>query len=107
MQASAKLKVIMITGLALFAMFFGAGNMIFPLQLGVDAGQHVLPALLAFIITGVGVPFLGLFAVSLYEGDYWRFFNRFGRVFAFVCVLFFNNDYWATFCGTKNRSCHV
>lgn len=88
MQLSTRIKVIAITGLALFAMFFGAGNMIFPLQIGVTSGQHVLPAVLAFIVTGVGVPFLGLFAVSLYEGDYWQFFQRFGKIFAFVVVTF-------------------
>ena len=88
MQASAKIRVIAVTGMALFAMFFGAGNMIFPLQIGCLSGQHVLPSTVAFIITGVGVPFLGLFAVSLYEGDYWKFFQRFGNVFAFVIISF-------------------
>lgn len=88
MQVAAKIRLVAITGLALFAMFFGAGNMIFPLKLGMEAGQHVLPAGLAFVITGVGVPFLGLFAVSLYEGDYWKFFERFGKVFAFVIITF-------------------
>lgn len=88
MQASSQFKLVIATGLALFAMFFGAGNMIFPLKLGVISGQHVMPALIAFIISGVGVPFLGLFAVSLYEGDYWKFFQRFGKPFAFLMVTF-------------------
>lgn len=76
------------TGLALFAMFFGAGNMIFPLQLGVQSGQHVGVAIIAFIITGVGFPFLGLFAVSLYEGDYWKFFSVIGKPLAFLIITF-------------------
>ena len=88
MQFGAKVRLVLITGLALFAMFFGAGNMIFPLKLGSDAGQHVLSAALAFVISGVGVPFLGLFAVSLYGGDYWQFFQRFGKVFAFIVITF-------------------
>lgn len=88
MQESKASKVVFITGLALFAMFFGAGNIIFPLKIGSEAGQHVLPALTAFIISGVGVPFLGLFAVALYEGDYWKFFQRFGKIPAFLMITF-------------------
>lgn len=81
-------KITLITGLALFAMFFGAGNIIFPLKIGVMSGQHTLSAILAFVITGVGVPFLGLFAVALYEGNYWEFFRRFGKIPAFLIILF-------------------
>lgn len=81
-------KLTLTTGLALFAMFFGAGNMIFPLKLGVIAGHHSLVALLGFLIVGVGVPFLGLFAVSLYKGSYWNFFKRLGKTPAFMIVTF-------------------
>jgi len=88
MQRSTQFKVILTTGLALFAMFFGAGNIIFPLQLGTLTGQHILSGLLGFILSGVGVPFLGLFAVAMYEGDYWRFFDRYGRVTAFIIATF-------------------
>lgn len=88
MQRSAQVKCAIATGLAFFAMFFGAGNIIFPLKVGAFAGQHVTEALIAFIISGVGVPFLGLFAVSLYGGNYWKFFNRLGRPLAFIVVTF-------------------
>lgn len=88
MRKSSQIKIAISTGLALFAMFFGAGNMIFPLQLGVLAGQHVVLAIFAFVITGVGFPFLGLFAVSLYEGDYWKFFKPLGPVFSFLIIAF-------------------
>lgn len=88
MQISSQVKLVATTGLALFAMFFGAGNMIFPLKLGATCGQHLIPTLIAFIISGVGVPFLGLFAASLYEGDYWKFFRRYGKVFSFLIVTF-------------------
>jgi LIVCS family branched-chain amino acid:cation transporter len=81
-------KIALSTGLALFAMFFGAGNMIFPLQLGVQSGQHIVVAMIAFIITGVGFPFLGLFAVSLYEGNYWKFFSVMGKPLSFLVVTF-------------------
>src|SRR3989338_11559571 len=81
-------SVAITTGFALFAMFFGAGNMIFPLQIGVILGQQLTYAVVAFLISGVGVPFLGLFAVSLYEGDYWQFFSRLGKIPAFLIITF-------------------
>ena len=40
----------------LFGMFFGAGNLIFPVHLGQMAGSNVIPAIIGFIITAVGIP---------------------------------------------------
>lgn len=54
-------------GLMLFALFFGAGNLIFPASLGQQAGVNVWWATLGFIITGVGMPFLGILAMG-YSG---------------------------------------
>lgn len=81
-------SIIIPTGLALFAMFFGAGNIIYPLALGANAEHHVLSTILGFLVTGVGVPFIGLYAISLYKGDYWEFFNRLGKVPAFLIITF-------------------
>lgn len=81
-------KVILTSGLALFAMFFGAGNIIYPLALGTHAGDHIWYVMAAFLISGIGLPFLGLFATSLYHGNYWAFFNRIGRVPAFLLIGF-------------------
>ncbi|MDM8270349.1 branched-chain amino acid transport system II carrier protein [Thermophilibacter provencensis] len=52
-------------GITLFSMFFGAGNLILPPLLGVQAGREVLPALVGFFVTGVGLPVLGIVAVAL------------------------------------------
>ena len=52
-------------GITLFSMFFGAGNLILPPLLGVQAGREVLPALIGFFVTGVGLPVLGIVAVAL------------------------------------------
>ena len=49
----------------LFGMFFGAGNLIFPVHLGQMAGQNALPAIIGFIITAVGVPILGVAAIGV------------------------------------------
>ncbi|MBS4218380.1 branched-chain amino acid transport system II carrier protein [Bacillus sp. FJAT-49711] len=51
-------------GLMLFALFFGAGNLIFPAQLGQQAGSNLWPAVAGFLITGVGLPLLGILAMG-------------------------------------------
>ena len=57
------LNVILI-GLALFSMFVGAGNIIFPFYIGAVDGQSLLTGLLGFCITGIGLPVLGVMALS-------------------------------------------
>lgn len=57
-----KMKDVITTGFALFAMLFGAGNLIFPPQLGYDLGNNWAIAAFAFIVTGVGIPLMGLIA---------------------------------------------
>ena len=59
------MKKILPIGFTLFALFFGAGNLIFPLKLGHESGTYFWPALIGFLITGVGLPLLGLIAGSL------------------------------------------
>ena len=53
----------------LFGMFFGAGNLIFPVHLGQMAGQNALPAIIGFIITAVGIPILGVAAIGVTHSD--------------------------------------
>ncbi|MDA7027235.1 branched-chain amino acid transport system II carrier protein [Bacillus sp. CLL-7-23] len=65
MKTSLSAKETIAIGLMLFALFFGAGNMIFPPQLGQAAGEDVLPAIIGFLLTGVGLPLLGVIAVAL------------------------------------------
>lgn len=50
-------------GLMLFALFFGAGNIIFPPFLGQNAGTNSIPAIIGFLITGCGLPLLSVTAV--------------------------------------------
>lgn len=75
----------------LFALFFGAGNMIFPPLLGHAAGTNVWPAIIGFLITGVGLPLLGLTAVALNGGDFETLSARvhpmFGIIFTLVLYL--------------------
>jgi len=54
----------MAIGFMLFALFFGAGNLIFPAQLGQYAGTNIWLAALGFFITGVGLPLAGILAIG-------------------------------------------
>jgi len=72
------------TGLAMFSMFFGAGNVVYPLALGQFAQDQNIFGILGFLLTGVGVPFMGLIAMTFYEGNYRTFFGRLGRIPGFV-----------------------
>lgn len=58
-------KQLVLVASLIFGMFFGAGNLIFPIQLGQLSGGNWLPATIGFLITGTVVPFLAMMAVSL------------------------------------------
>ncbi|MBS4162951.1 Branched-chain amino acid transport system carrier protein BraB [Candidatus Protochlamydia amoebophila] len=75
------------TGLAMFSMFFGAGNVVFPLALGQHAKDQNIYAIIGLLITAVGVPFLGLIAMTLFDGNYRAFFNRLGKFPGFLIAL--------------------
>ena len=53
----------------LFGMFFGAGNLIFPVHLGQLAGRNLIPATVGFIITAVGIPILGVAAIGITHSE--------------------------------------
>ncbi|REJ09359.1 branched-chain amino acid transport system II carrier protein [Halobacillus trueperi] len=52
-------------GFTLFALFFGAGNLIYPVSLGIESGTSYFPAIFGFVITGVGLPIITVAAISL------------------------------------------
>ncbi len=53
----------------LFGLFFGAGNLIFPVHLGQLAGRNVIPAIIGFIVTAVGIPIFGVAAIGITHSD--------------------------------------
>lgn len=59
-----------VVGFMLFAIFFGAGNLIFPPKLGYESGIAFLPAISGFVLTGVGLPLLGIVVSAFYNGGY-------------------------------------
>lgn len=58
-----KISDITTLGFALFAMFFGAGNLLLPPLIGLGAGQYWGLAILGFGLTGILLPFLGVLSV--------------------------------------------
>jgi len=78
---------IITTGLALFAMFFGAGNLIFPILIGKTVGNHAWYAIFGLGLTAVLVPFLGLAAMVFFKGNTNRFFGRLGKIPGFFLLL--------------------
>lgn len=77
---------ILTAGLAMFAMLFGAGNIVFPFILGQLARDKFLYALSGMVISAVGVPFLGFFALILYNGNWKAFFGNLGKVPSYIVV---------------------
>ena len=75
----------------LFGMFFGAGNLIFPVHLGQMAGQNALPAIIGFIITAVGIPILGVAAIGVTHSDGLQTLSgKVGKGYSifFTCLLY-------------------
>jgi len=79
------------TGFAIFSMFFGAGNLIYPLEAGITSGNNSLFGMVGFLLTAVLLPFTGLIAITLFNGDYYAFFNRlkqpFGSLILFASLM--------------------
>ena len=75
----------------LFGLVFGAGNLIFPASMGQQAGASMLPALIGFCITGVGLPLLGIAAISITASE--NLFDIGAKIdrrfaYAFTCALY-------------------
>jgi LIVCS family branched-chain amino acid:cation transporter len=82
MKNSSKHSIVI--GFALFAMFFGAGNLIFPPLLGKAAGSAFFVSLIGFLITGVGLPLAGIIACAKINGTYDKMASRVGKKFALI-----------------------
>lgn len=79
-----KTKDYFVIGFALFAMFFGAGNLIFPPSLGRAVGIDYLVSILGFLITGVGLPLIGILSCVKSGGNFETIANKVGRTFSVV-----------------------
>ncbi|MCP3942089.1 MAG: branched-chain amino acid transport system II carrier protein [Desulfobacteraceae bacterium] len=82
---------VLVVGLALFAMFFGAGNLIFPPALGLGSGTSWFFCMLGFFITGIGMPLMGVVAASKVGGTIESLSSKvnpmFGKIFCTIVIL--------------------
>lgn len=76
------------TGLAIFSMLFGAGNLMYPLMAGMLAGDQTIIAMTGFFITAVCLPVAGLISMILFDGNYELFFGRLGKIPGAMTIWF-------------------
>ncbi|MCA9508170.1 MAG: branched-chain amino acid transport system II carrier protein [Myxococcales bacterium] len=67
-------------GLAMFAMFFGSGNLIFPVGVGRVAAEQNVWAMLGLFATAILLPFFGICLMLLYNGEQEQFFQKIGII---------------------------
>ena len=65
MKTTLSKKELVFIASMLFGLFFGAGNLIFPIYMGQMAGRHMWQATIGFLIAGVGLPLLGVAAMGI------------------------------------------
>lgn len=80
-------KDILVSGLALFAIFFGAGNLIFPPYLGVSAGSGWFRTMLGFLLADPVIPILTVFITAFAGGKAVDIGKRVGSTFSKVLTL--------------------
>lgn len=91
MQEHLNMKQRILVAGTLFGMFFGAGNLIFPVHLGQLAGRNMIPAMIGFVITAVGIPILGVAAIGNTHSDGLQSLaNKVGKGYGYVltCLLY-------------------
>ncbi|MDR7871015.1 MAG: branched-chain amino acid transport system II carrier protein [Tissierellaceae bacterium] len=70
----------------LFGLFFGAGNLIFPVFMGQMAGNNIWYAILGFLVTGVGLPLLGIVAMGISKSN--GLYSLGSRIHPYYSVFF-------------------
>lgn len=80
-------KQVLFTGLMLFSLFFGAGNLIFPPLLGLESGTQFTPAMTGFLLTGVFLPFIAVIAVATVNGGLVSIGSRVGKAFGIIFAI--------------------
>ncbi|MDE9537443.1 branched-chain amino acid transport system II carrier protein, partial [Xenorhabdus bovienii] len=78
-------------GFMTFALFVGAGNIIFPPMVGSQAGEHVWIAALGFLLTAVGLPVITVIALARVGGGIEALSSPIGKtaglILATVCYM--------------------
>lgn len=77
---------ICIVGMAIFSMFFGGGNLTFPLWIGATTSSCTISSL-GFLLTGVLLPFYGIIISLYFKGDYRQYLNSCGKICGAMLVF--------------------
>lgn len=86
-RTNPRLRDILVIGFAMFAVFFGAGNLIFPPQIGFATGTDWVTALAGLTLTGMLLPVLGVIAVGISGGSFERLTQPIARWFGTALVF--------------------
>lgn len=74
-------------GFMAFALFLGAGNIIFPPFIGLQAGSHVWTAAAGFLLTGVGLPVLSVIALAKAGGEINNIISPVGKIAGNILIM--------------------
>lgn len=80
-------KQTFVTAFALFSLFFGAGNLIFPAFLGYNAGDGWFMVAVGFVISAVVIPILAIYGHARLQGTMMDFGKKVSPVFALIYCL--------------------
>ncbi|MFD1437364.1 branched-chain amino acid transport system II carrier protein [Acinetobacter terrae] len=86
-MTSLRTRDIIALGFMTFALFIGAGNIIFPPIVAQQAGEHVWLAALGFLITAVGLPVITIMALSRVEGSIQNLSSPLGKIASLVLTI--------------------
>ena len=86
-MTSLRTRDIIALGFMTFALFIGAGNIIFPPIVAQQAGEHVWLAAFGFLITAVGLPVLTIMALSKTEGSIAILSSPLGKVASLLLTV--------------------
>ncbi|GAF41911.1 branched-chain amino acid transport protein [Agrilactobacillus composti DSM 18527 = JCM 14202] len=88
MEKKLTLRNRIFVGTMLFGMFFGAGNLIFPVFMGQQAGRNVWPAIIGFLVTGIGLPLLGVAAIGISRSEgVFDLAKHVGKIYAYFFTI--------------------
>lgn len=86
-MTSLRTRDIVALGFMTFALFIGAGNIIFPPIVAQQAGEHVWLAAFGFLITAVGLPVITIIALSRVEGSIQILSSPLGKIASLILTI--------------------
>lgn len=80
-------SLMLFAGFAIFSMFFGSGNLVFPLSIGQKTGAEYAWGIVGLMFTGVLLPLLGLVTIFLFQGSYKKFFEKLDKTSGLILPI--------------------